>query len=112
MTAASPTIDAHVPVGTWTVDPAHSSVGFSVRHLMGKVRGTFEEFTGHLRTAEQPTDCSVTATIAMSSVNTGNRMRDNDHDNAVARHRDCFPVMDGHGSAPRRHPRPSRRPHR
>ncbi|RSM46954.1 YceI family protein [Amycolatopsis balhimycina DSM 5908] len=81
MTAAFLTIealDAHVPVGTWTIDPAHSSVGFSVRHLMGKVRGTFEEFTGHLRIAEQPAGCSATATIAMGSVNTANRMRDDD----------------------------------
>lgn len=81
MTAALLTIDAldiRVPVGTWTIDPAHSSVGFSVRHLMGKVRGTFEEFTGHMRIAEQPTDCSATATISMGSVNTANRMRDDD----------------------------------
>jgi polyisoprenoid-binding protein YceI len=81
MTAALLTIDAldvRVPVGTWTIDPAHSSIGFSVRHLMGKVRGTFEEFTGHMRIAEQPADCSATAVISMSSVNTANRMRDDD----------------------------------
>lgn len=71
-------LDLRVPVGTWTIDPMHSAIGFSVRHLMGKVRGTFEEFTGHLRVAEQPTGCSATATISMSSVNTGNRMRDDD----------------------------------
>jgi hypothetical protein len=29
---------------------------------MGKVRGTFEEFTGHVTTTEEPTDCSATAT--------------------------------------------------
>jgi polyisoprenoid-binding protein YceI len=58
MTAALLTIDAldaHVPVGTWTIDPAHSSIRFSVRHLMGKVRGTFEEFTGHVTTTKEPT---------------------------------------------------------
>jgi polyisoprenoid-binding protein YceI len=81
VTAALLTIDAvdvRVPVGIWTIDPAHSFIGFSVRHLMGKVRGTFEEFTGHLRIAEQPADCAATATISMSSVNTANRMRDDD----------------------------------
>jgi polyisoprenoid-binding protein YceI len=81
MTAALLTIDAldvRAPVGTWTIDPAHSSIGFSVRHLMGKVRGTFEEFTGHMRIAEQPAGCSATAAISMSSVNTANRMRDDD----------------------------------
>jgi polyisoprenoid-binding protein YceI len=81
MTAALLTIDAldaRVPVGTWIIDPAHSSVGFSVRHLMGKVRGTFAEFTGQVTTAQEPADCSASATIAMASVNTGNGMRDDD----------------------------------
>jgi polyisoprenoid-binding protein YceI len=67
-----------VPVGTWTIDPAHSSVGFSVRHLMSKVRGTFAELTGRVTTAEDPGDCAASATIAMGSVNTGNPMRDDD----------------------------------
>ncbi len=81
MTAGLLTIDAldvHVPVDIWTIDPAHSSIGFSVRHLMGKVRGTFEVFTGHVTTAEGPADCSAAATIAMSSVNTANTIRDDD----------------------------------
>jgi polyisoprenoid-binding protein YceI len=81
MTAALLTIDAldaRVPVGTWIIDTMHSSIGFSVRHLMGKVRGTFEEFTGQLRIAEQPSDCSATATISMRSVNTANSIRDDD----------------------------------
>ena len=71
-------LGVEVPVGTWTIDPAHSSVGFSVRHLMGKVRGTFAQVAGQITTAERPQDCAATATIAMSSVNTGNTMRDDD----------------------------------
>ena len=71
MTAA---LSVQVPVGTWTIDPAHSSAGFSVRHLMGKVRGTFAEFTGQVTTG----DNGATATIAMASINTGNPMRDDD----------------------------------
>ena len=35
-----------VPTGTWTIDPSHSEVGFTVRHLMTKVRGQFEKFEG------------------------------------------------------------------
>jgi len=38
---------AQVPVGTWAIDPSHSEVGFTVRHLMTKVRGLFETFEGH-----------------------------------------------------------------
>lgn len=71
-------LDVRVPVGTWAIDPAHSSIGFSVRHLMGKVRGTFEEFTGQLSVTEDPAGCTATATITMGSVNTANRMRDDD----------------------------------
>jgi polyisoprenoid-binding protein YceI len=71
-------IGVDVPLGTWTIDPAHSSIGFSVRHLMGKVRGTFADVSGQVTTAEDLKDCTATATIAMSSVNTGNPMRDDD----------------------------------
>ena len=36
-------------VGTWDIDAAHSTVGFSVRHMMvSKVRGYFREFSGEL----------------------------------------------------------------
>jgi polyisoprenoid-binding protein YceI len=63
--------------GTWTIDPAHSQVGFSVRHLMSKVRGRFAEFTGQIATEADPTQSMVTAVIELSSVDTGIDMRDN-----------------------------------
>ena len=34
--------------GRWVIDPAHSYVGFAVRHLMGRVRGRFTEFAGEI----------------------------------------------------------------
>ena len=47
--------------GTWTIDPVHSSIGFSVRHLMvSKVRGTFAKFGGAVTVADDGTP-SVTA---------------------------------------------------
>src|SRR5205814_1702368 len=64
--------------GTWTVDPYHSVVGFSVRHLMSKVRGSFTEFSAQIVTAADPAGSSVTADIELSSVDTGIKMRD-DH---------------------------------
>lgn len=70
------TLPGLVP-GTWTIDPAHSSVAFSVRHLMSKVRGRFTEFSGSIVTAPDLTESSVTATVNLSSVSTGNEMRDN-----------------------------------
>jgi polyisoprenoid-binding protein YceI len=35
---------AQVPTGTWTIDPVHSTAGFTVRHMMvGTFRGEFEQ---------------------------------------------------------------------
>jgi polyisoprenoid-binding protein YceI len=64
-------------VGTWDIDAAHSTVGFSVRHMMvSKVRGYFREFSGVLVTAEDPTQSSVTATVNMDSIDTRQEQRD------------------------------------
>ena len=63
--------------GTWTIDPVHSEVGFSVRHMMvSKVRGRFTEFSGEIVTGETATGSSVTAEITMGSIVTGNEQRD------------------------------------
>ena len=58
--------------GTWAIDPVHSTIAFSVRHLMvSKVRGTFDTFSGAITVAEDGTP-SVTAEIAVDSINTRN----------------------------------------
>ena len=60
-------------VGTWDIDAVHSTVGFSVRHMMvSKVRGYFRDFTGEIVTARGP--------------------------GAVGRHRDHRPGLDRHPS--------------
>ncbi|MDF3338455.1 YceI family protein [Mycolicibacterium septicum] len=62
--------------GTWAIDPVHSSINFSVRHLMvSKVRGSFETFSGAVSVAEDGTP-SVSATIDVNSINTRNEQRD------------------------------------
>src|SRR5688500_18131078 len=64
-------------VGTWDIDAAHSTVGFSVRHMMvSKVRGYFRSFSGELVTAADPAQSSVTATIDMDSIDTRQEQRD------------------------------------
>ena len=64
-------------VGTWDIDPMHSTVGFAVRHMMvSKVRGHFREFSGEIVTAEDPTQSSVTARIDMDSIDTRQEQRD------------------------------------
>jgi polyisoprenoid-binding protein YceI len=64
-------------VGTWDIDPMHSTVGFSVRHMMvSKVRGYFREFSGEIVTAVDPTDSTVTASIDVASIDTRQEQRD------------------------------------
>jgi polyisoprenoid-binding protein YceI len=77
MTSASQTAaETGLSAGTWAIDPVHSTIGFSVRHLMvSKVRGTFDEFSGAITVAEDGT-ASVTAEIAVNSINTRNEQRD------------------------------------
>ncbi len=63
--------------GTWAIDPAHSEVGFSVRHLMvSKVRGHFARFEGTIRTGADPLASSVDVTVDLTSVDTGDAGRD------------------------------------
>ena len=62
--------------GTWTIDPSHSAVGFSVRHLMSKVRGSFTEFTGEIVTTEDPLVSQVSVRIPTASITTNNAQRD------------------------------------
>ena len=70
------TATAALSTGTWTIDPVHSAVGFSVRHLMvSKVRGEFERFSGAIEVAADGT-ASVRAEVAVDSVNTRNEQRD------------------------------------
>ena len=64
--------------GTWQIDASHSTVGFSVRHMMvSKVRGRFEKFDATLTVADDPMQSSVQATIDSTSINTDNSDRDN-----------------------------------
>jgi len=76
MTTSTPTVPGYI-TGTWDLDPVHSEVSFSVRHLMvSKVRGRFATFSGSLVTAENPLDSSVEATIELASIDTGSPDRD------------------------------------
>ncbi len=79
---------------TWSIDPMHSEVGFSVRHMMvSKVRGRFTTFSGQLVTAEDPTQSSVTAEIDLSSINTGQEQRDEHIKSADFFEVETYPTM-------------------
>jgi polyisoprenoid-binding protein YceI len=81
MTLTATTVETGIPgyeAATWTIDPVHSEVGFSIRHMMvSKVRGRFTKFSGELVTTTDPLQSSVRAEIDLSSIDTGQEQRDN-----------------------------------
>jgi len=80
--------------GTWTIDPTHSDVSFSVRHLMvSKVRGSFRNFSGTLVTAADPLDSTVEADIDLASIDTREAQRDAHLRSADFFETDTYPTM-------------------
>lgn len=73
MTAIAPT-----GTTTWTIDPAHSSVEFSARHMMfTTVKGRFADVQGVVTTdGESPAAASVAVTMKAESVDTRSEQRD------------------------------------
>jgi polyisoprenoid-binding protein YceI len=62
--------------GTWRIDPGHSEITFSVRHMMTTVRGVFTAFGGRIDIAEDPFASSARAEITIASIDTRNPERD------------------------------------
>ena len=63
----------------WEIDPAHSQVTFSVRHMMiSTVKGQFKVLSGHLHIDEQnPANSWVDAQVDTASIDTRDQNRDN-----------------------------------
>jgi polyisoprenoid-binding protein YceI len=90
--------------GTWSIDPVHSEVGFSVRHMMvSKVRGRFTSFSGQIVTGDDILDSSVAAEIDMSSIATGNEQRDAHIRSADFFEVETYPAMTYRSTGVRRH---------
>ena len=73
MSDATRTIDGVVlpAPGTWAIDTSHSSVEFTVRHLViGKTKGRFTTWSGAVQIAEEPTASSVSIDIDAASIDT------------------------------------------
>ncbi|MEJ1200065.1 MULTISPECIES: YceI family protein [unclassified Streptomyces] len=63
--------------GQWAMDPFHSAVNFTIRHLgIAKVRGRFGGVRAELFVGERIEDVRVSATIDLASIDTGNADRD------------------------------------
>lgn len=70
---------AQTPPETWTVDKAHSTATFKVRHLMSNVTGSFRDFDANINVDRaNPAASSVEFTIQAASIDTDNSNRD-DH---------------------------------
>ncbi len=62
----------------YSIDKVHSSVGFSIRHLVGRTSGRFNDFSGALQyDPKQPAKTTIEATIQVTSIDTDNEKRDN-----------------------------------
>jgi hypothetical protein len=72
-------VETAVDAGTvWSIDPDHSTIGFSVKHmLIATVHGRFNDFRGKIRFAEdRPPDAFVEVQIDAASIDTGITRRD------------------------------------
>ena len=96
MTDTATTID--VPgykAGTWVLDPAHSEVHFSVRHMMiSKVRGVFGLKSATIVAPENPLEATVTASVDVTSVDTKDENRDAHLKSADFFDAEQFPTLD------------------
>jgi polyisoprenoid-binding protein YceI len=72
-TNTRPSIDT----GTWTLDKAHTKIGFTAKHLMvTKVRGHFAEFDATVEIADELTESKIEVTLVAQSITTGAADRD------------------------------------
>ena len=67
-----------MPASTWNIDPSHSAIAFSVRHLVvSKTRGRFLKWSGQIRfDPDEPAASSVEVTIDPASLDTADPQRD------------------------------------
>jgi polyisoprenoid-binding protein YceI len=68
MSATAVNTTTQLPVGTWTLDPVHSSAGFAVRHMgVAVFRGRFERFDARLTVGEDGA-AELRGTVAADSI--------------------------------------------
>jgi len=94
LAAAGPAA-AQSPASTkWVVDPVHSQVEFGIRHLLGRVRGSFTRWYGLIATQDRDwTHGTVDVQVQTASINTGNAYRDADLRSPRFLNTDSFPKL-------------------
>jgi polyisoprenoid-binding protein YceI len=77
MSVTPEAVQTVVPKGTWRIDPAHSKVGFAVKHMgVATVRGEFGEFEGSLEVGDDLATSKATGSVKTASVDTNQDARD------------------------------------
>lgn len=86
---------SQAPAETWQIDVPHSSVNFSVRHLViSKATGRFKEFSGSIEFDKKATQTgSVELTVQMESIDTNDEDRDDHLRSADFFESDKYPTM-------------------
>lgn len=81
--------------GDYTIDPAHSTIGFVARHAMvTNVKGSFQDFTGTLHLdGTDPSRSTASLDVVMDSIETGNADRDGHLKSSDFFKADEFPTM-------------------
>ncbi|QGV78321.1 YceI family protein [Streptomyces ficellus] len=92
-TAVDPALAALT--GTYTIDPAHSGIGFTARHAMvTNVRGAFAEYEGTLNLdGTDPAASSASIDVKIASIDTGSADRDGHLRSADFFDAEQFPLM-------------------
>ncbi|MGY0018902.1 YceI family protein [Streptomyces sp. cg35] len=87
--------DLAAVTGDYTVDPAHTTLGFVARHAMvTNVKGSFTDFTGELHLdGSDPAKSTASFDVQMASIDTGNADRDGHLKSADFFKIDEFPTM-------------------
>src|SRR6266545_5865901 len=94
MTETAVQLPGYIP-GTYKLDPGHSDVAFTVRHMMvSKIRGHFTKVDADIVLAPNPLDSSAAATIDPNSIDTNNPTRDDDLRSSNFFEVDKYPMID------------------
>jgi polyisoprenoid-binding protein YceI len=94
MTISDTTTAVIVPVGTYEIDPAHTRLGFAVRHMVTNVHGHFTRFAGRLEIAGTDLEASgAELTVVPASISTSNADRDTHLRSADFLDVDRYPTM-------------------
>ncbi|MFH8463563.1 YceI family protein [Streptomyces sp. NPDC017991] len=81
--------------GDWEIEPTHSSIGFTARHIgMARVRGRFNTFAGIVRVAEDVEQSAMHVVIDAGSIDTNVRTRDGHLKSADFLDVDRFPTVE------------------